>query len=160
MKITNKCVASFHYTLTNASGEVIDSSEGRDPLGYLHGASNIVPGLEKELEGKAAGDKLSVVVKPEDGYGQYDENLKQELPRSMFSGVETIEAGMEFHAQTQNGMQVVSVSKVDGDNITVDGNHPLAGQDLHFDVEITEVRDATEEEIEHGHVHGEGGHEH
>lgn len=160
MKITNKCVASFHYTLTNASGEVIDSSEGRDPLGYLHGASNIVPGLEKELEGKAAGEKLSVVVKPEEGYGQYDENLKQELPRSMFSGVETIEAGMEFHAQTQNGMQVVSVSKVDGDNITVDGNHPLAGQDLHFDVEITEVRDATEEEIEHGHVHGEGGHEH
>ncbi len=160
MKISAQCVASFHYTLKNDDGETIDSSEGHEPLGYLHGASNIVPGLEKELEGKSIGDKLSVVVPPAEGYGELDENLKQDLPKSMFSGVENIEAGMEFHAQTEHGQQVVMVTKVEGETVTVDGNHPLAGKNLHFEIEITDVREASAEELDHGHVHGPGGHDH
>lgn len=162
MSIADNKVASIHYTLKNADGETLDSSEGQEPLTYLHGFQNLVPGLEKELTGKQVGDKLSVVVSPEDGYGEKDTSMIQELPRDSFGGIDTIEVGMEFHAQTQNGMQVVEVIDVDGDKIVIDGNHPLAGMPLHFDVEVTEIRDATEEELTHGHVHGaEGcGHDH
>lgn len=154
MKITAKHVASFHYTLKNDEEKIIDSSLNSEPLSYLHGAQNIVPGLEKALEGKSVGDKLSVSVNPEEGYGEYDDKLKQELPRSMFSGVDTLEVGMEFHAETQHGQQVVSISKVEGDTITVDGNHPLAGQTLHFDVEVTDICKASDEELEQGHALG------
>ncbi|MDQ2078490.1 peptidylprolyl isomerase [Marinimicrobium sp. ABcell2] len=160
MTISDNSVASFHYTLTDSSGQVLDSSEGKEPLSYLHGAGNIIPGLEKELAGKNVGDKLTVAVPAAEAYGERDENMIQELPASMFTGVEKIEAGMEFHAQTEQGLQVVRVHSVDGDKVTIDGNHPLAGVNLNFDVEITEVRDATEEEKAHGHVHGPGGHEH
>lgn len=154
MNITDKLVASIHYTLKNDAGDIMDTSEGEEPLSYLHGAQNIVPGLEKQLEGKSIGDKLSVIVSPEEGYGEYDANLIQELPRSMFDGVDNIEVGMEFHAQTQQGMQIVEVKKIEGDTITIDGNHPLAGHTLHFDVEITDIREASADELEHGHVHG------
>ena len=160
MTISDNSVASFHYTLTDSSGQVLDSSEGKEPLSYLHGAGNIIPGLEKELAGKNVGDKLNVSVPPAEGYGERDERMIQELPASMFSGVEKIEAGMEFHAQTEQGTQIVRVHAVEGDKVTVDGNHPLAGMSLNFDVEITEVRDATQEEKDHGHVHGPGGHQH
>lgn len=160
MNISENCVASFHYTLTDKEGKVIDSSEGRDPLAYLHGANNIIPGLEKELEGKAAGDKLKVEVPASEAYGERNDAMMQELPANMFTGVDKVEVGMEFHAQTENGTQVVSVAAVDGDTITVDANHPLAGVDLNFDVEVTDVREATDEEKEHGHAHGAGGHEH
>jgi FKBP-type peptidyl-prolyl cis-trans isomerase SlyD len=156
MKITHDLVASIHYTLKNDAGEVLDSSIDQEPLNYLHGAENIVAGLEKALEGKVAGDNVSVSVAPQDGYGEYDENLIQELSKDMFAGVDNIEVGMEFHAQTEHGMQVIEVTKVDGDTITVDGNHPMAGQTLHFDVEIIEVRAATADELAHGHVHGTG----
>jgi FKBP-type peptidyl-prolyl cis-trans isomerase SlyD len=156
MKITHDLVASIHYTLKNDAGEVLDSSIDQEPLNYLHGAENIVAGLEKALEGKVAGDNVSVSVAPQDGYGEYDENLIQELSKDMFAGVDNIEVGMEFHAQTEHGMQVIEVTKVDGDTITVDGNHPMAGQTLHFDVEIIEVRAATADELTHGHVHGTG----
>lgn len=157
MQISNNLVASIHYTLKNDQGEVLDTSAGQEPLHYVHGANNIVPGLEKELEGKAAGDSLSVVVSPAEGYGEYDATLVQELSKEMFAGVDTIEVGMEFHAQgPDGGMQIIEVKGVDGDKITVDGNHPMAGQTLHFDVEITAVREATADELEHGHVHGEG----
>jgi len=111
MKIDNKLVASIHYTLKDDAGEVLDSSEGQEPLSYVHGAQNLVPGLEKALTGKSVGDKLSVVVSPEDGYGDHDEELIQELPKNMFSGVDNIEVGMEFHAQTAQGMQVVEASR-------------------------------------------------
>lgn len=157
MIISDKCVASFHYTLTDNDGKVLDSSEGQEPLAYLHGAQNIVPGLEKELAGKTVGDKVSVRVPPAEGYGEKDDQLIQELPRSMFGGIDNIEAGMAFQAQTEHGMQVVEVINVEGDTVTIDGNHPLAGIDLNFEVEITEVRDATTEELEHGHVHAPGG---
>ena len=160
MQIAQNAVVSFHYTLTNNEGEVLDSSEGREPLAYIHGAGNIVPGLEKELDGKTSGDELKVAVSPEEGYGEVQEALVQEVPREAFQGVEDIEAGMQFQAQTQGGPLMVTDTKVEGDTVTVDGNHPLAGETLNFDVQITNVREASAEELEHGHVHGEGGVEH
>jgi FKBP-type peptidyl-prolyl cis-trans isomerase SlyD len=160
MNISENCVASFHYTLTDGSGKVLDSSEGHEPLSYLHGAGNIIPGLEDALEGKTVGDKLNVAVKAAEAYGLRDDSLIQQLSSEMFSGIENIEVGMEFHAETEQGLQVVTVTHVEGDQITIDGNHPLAGIDLTFDVEITEIRAATEEELNHGHAHGAGGHHH
>lgn len=160
MQIANNVVASIEYTLTDDQGNVIDSSVGGEPLAYLHGAGNIIPGLEDALEGKKAGDSFKVSVSPSEGYGEKDEALLQVVPRSMFRGVDQIEPGMQFHAQTDYGMQVITVAKVEGDNVTVDGNHPLAGQNLNFDVKVIEVRAATAEELEHGHVHGPGGHHH
>ena len=160
MQIAQNSVVAFHYTLTNDAGEVLDSSEGREPLTYLHGAGTIIPGLEKKLEGRESGDKLQVAVSPEEGYGESQPSLVQEVPRESFQGVESVEPGMQFQAQTQGGPLMVTVTKVEGDTVVVDGNHPLAGQKLNFDVEIAEVREATAEEAEHGHVHGEGGHQH
>lgn len=160
MQIAERCVASFHYTLTDDAGEVIDSSAGRDPLAYLHGAGNIVPGLEKALAGKVAGDKLNVDVAPEEGYGVHHAQLVQTVPRDAFQGVESIEVGMQFQAQTPQGPFSVTVTEVSDESVTVDGNHPLAGKTLHFAVEITEVREASVEEVLHGHVHGAGGVEH
>jgi FKBP-type peptidyl-prolyl cis-trans isomerase SlyD len=160
MNIANNCVASFHYVLTDSSGQTLDSSEGHEPLSYLHGAGNIIPGLESALLGKSVGDKLTVAVPAAQAYGLRDDGLIQVLPSSMFSGIDQIEVGMEFHAETEHGMQTVTVTKVEGDEVTIDGNHPLAGVDLNFDVEITDVRNATEEELHHGHAHGAGGHHH
>ncbi len=160
MKIADNKVALIHYTLTNADQDVLDSSEGQEPLAYIHGHGHIVPGLENALDGRSKGDRFSVTVSAQEGYGEHDERLTQAVPRQMFSGVEEIEVGMQFHAQTEQGMQVVTVVGVADDTITIDGNHPLAGQDLHFDIEVVDVRDASAEELEHGHVHGEGGHHH
>ena len=160
MQVADQRVVSIHYTLTNDKGEVLDSSEGRDPLAYLHGAGNIIKGLESNLAGKQAGDKLDVKVSPAEGYGDRDDRLIQEVPRSAFQGVDKLEAGMRFQAQGPNGTTSVVISKVEGDSVTVDGNHALAGENLNFAVEITEVREATAEELEHGHVHGPGGHQH
>ncbi len=156
MQIEDNHVASFHYTLTNDAGDVIDSSRERGPLAYLHGAGNIVPGLEKALAGRAAGDKLKVDVQPQEGYGVRHEELVQTLPRSAFQGVPEVKPGMQFQANGPQGPILVTVAAVDGDDVKVDGNHPLAGQTLHFDIEVTEVREATEDERTHGHVHAEG----
>lgn len=154
MNIDDKCVVSFHYTLTNGDGEKLDSSDGRDPLSYLHGAGNIVPGLENALNGKTAGDALKVVVEPAEGYGDFRPELVQKVPRTAFEGVDKIEAGMQFQAQGQDGqVQMITVQDVAEDEITVNANHPLAGQVLHFDVKVEAVRVATDEEIEHGHAH-------
>ena len=158
MQIADRCVAYFHYTLTNDAGEVLDSSEGREPLPYLHGKGNIVVGLEKELTGKQAGDKLNVTVKPEEGYGLRNPELVQKVPRRAFQGVDKLEPGMQFQAESNHGPVSVVVTDVTGDMVTVDGNHPLAGETLHFAIEITQVRDASVEEVMHGHVHGPGGH--
>lgn len=161
MSISNNSVVSFHYTLTDSEGKQLDqSNEERGPLTYLHGAGNIIPGLEKQLEGKSVGDKLTAKVPAAEAYGERSDNLIQELPANMFTGVENVEVGMEFQAQTEQGTQIVRVAGVEGDTVTIDANHPLAGVDLNFDVEVTEVRDATEEEVSHGHVHGPEGHEH
>ena len=154
MNIGEKCVVAFHYKLTNADGEQLDSSEGQDPLKYLHGASNIVPGLEKELEGKNAGDALKVEVQPDEGYGQINPELVQKAPHSAFEDVPEIKAGMQLQAQGPDGQaQIVTVKEVTDEEVTVDGNHPLAGQVLHFDVTVEDVREASEEELEHGHAH-------
>jgi FKBP-type peptidyl-prolyl cis-trans isomerase SlyD len=152
-------VVSFHYTLTDEQGTVIDKSEGQ-PLVYLHGAGNIIPGLENALVGKVVGDKLTVTVQPADGYGEYQPEMVQDVPRNLFQGVDNIEVGMQFQAQADDGMQVVTVKDVTDEVVIVDGNHPLAGQVLNFDVEIVEIRDASAEELAHGHVHGAGGHHH
>lgn len=160
MQIAERTVASFHYTLTDDAGQVIDSSSGRAPLTYLHGVGQIVPGLEKELEGKSAGDKFAVDVAPEEGYGPRHDGLIQQVPRAAFQGVDQLEVGMQFQAQGPQGGLSVVVTAIEGDQVTVDGNHPLAGQTLHFAIEVTDVREASVEEVLHGHVHGEGGHEH
>jgi len=160
MKIAHEKVVSIHYTLKNKEGTVLDSSSGSEPLAYLHGFGNIIPGLENALEGKEKGEKLSVSVEPEQGYGARDEQLVQAVPRSAFKGVDDLAPGMQFQAQGPQGTRLVVVTQVAQDVVTVDANHPLAGQTLHFDVEVSEVRDATAEELEHGHVHGPHGHHH
>lgn len=156
MQIADKKVVSIHYTLTNSDGAVIDSSRDAEPLVYLHGAQNIIPGLEAALAGKVTGDELTVGIDAADAYGPYKEEMTQVVPRNMFEGVDEIKAGMEFQAETSQGVQVIRIAAVDGDEITIDGNHPLAGQNLHFDVNVTEVREATEDELAHGHVHTAG----
>ena len=161
MLIAAKKAVSIDYTLTNDAGEVIDSSAGGAPLVYLHGAGNIIAGLEKALLGKQAGDELDVAVEPEDAYGEYSAELVATLNRSMFEGVDQLEVGMQFHASGPDGsMQIVTIRELEGDDVIVDGNHPLAGQRLNFKVKVVEVRDASEEEVAHGHIHGEGGHHH
>lgn len=160
MEICQNKVVMINYTLKDDDGEIIDTSEGGDPLAYIHGMKNIISGLEKALEGKRTGDKLNVSVSPEEGYGEIIEALRADVDRGMFEGANEIEVGMQFHAQTDKGPQVVTVIAVNDSTITIDGNHPLAGQTLNFDVEIMDVRDATAEEIDHGHVHGPGGHHH
>jgi FKBP-type peptidyl-prolyl cis-trans isomerase SlyD len=160
MTIENDKVVLMDYTLTNDAGEVLDSSEGREPLAYIQGYQNIIPGLEKEMTDKKVGDKFKAVVQPEEGYGKFNEALIQVVEREMFKDVEELEPGMQFKAQLQDGPILMTITKIDGDKITVDGNHPLADQILTFDVEVKEIRDATSEELEHKHVHGVGGHKH
>ncbi len=148
-------VVTIHYTLTNDEGEQLDSSrgEGREPLIYLEGAQNIIGGLENALNDKDAGDALKVSIEAAEGYGEINEELVQPVPRTAFEGVDSIEPGMQFQAQTPGGPQVVRVVEVSDETVTIDANHPLAGQTLHFDVEVVETREASEEEAEHGHIH-------
>lgn len=160
MQIEHQKVVSIHYTLTNEDGQVLDSSENQEPLAYIHGHGNIIPGLENALAGLRKGEKLKVTVAPADGYGERDESMVQAVPRSAFQGVDEITPGMQFQAQSPEGIQLVTVVSVSGDEVTLDGNHPMAGITLIFDVEITDIRDATAEELDHGHVHGPGGHHH
>lgn len=161
MQIAENAVVAIDYTLRDEKGEILDSSEGAQPLEYLHGAANIIPGLEQALAGKVAGDELEVSVEPEEAYGEYQLELVATLDRSMFEGVEELSPGMQFHASAPDGgMQIVTIRDVDGDQVTVDGNHPLAGQRLNFAVKVVSVREATAVELSHGHVHGEGGCEH
>lgn len=152
MEIASNRVASIHYTLTNDEGQVIDRSPETQPLSYLHGAGNIVPGLERALEGKSAGDTFNVDVTPEEGYGQRNDGLIQTVPREAFQGVDSINPGMQFRAQTDNGPLVVTVVEVDDAQVKIDGNHPLAGQTLHFAIEVANVREASEQEKQVGHV--------
>jgi FKBP-type peptidyl-prolyl cis-trans isomerase SlyD len=160
MQVAQNVVVSIHYTLTDDAGKTIDSSAGGDPLAYLHGNGNLIPGLEKALEGKQAGDKVTVKIPPAEGYGEHEAGLVQQIPRRVLKGINDVYVGMQLQAQSEHGVRTVTVTHVAGDMVTIDGNHPLAGQNLNFDVEITEVRAATDEELAHGHVHGPGGHDH
>lgn len=156
MNITQDSVVSIHYTLSDNDGKVLDSSAGRDPLQYLHGHGNLIVGMEEGLEGRSTGDRFDLKISPGKGYGIKNDQLVQKVPMSAFGG-QKVDAGMQF--STQNG-QVVTVTEVGLESVTVDGNHPLAGVELNFQVEVVDIRKATEEEIEHGHVHGPGGHHH
>jgi FKBP-type peptidyl-prolyl cis-trans isomerase SlyD len=160
MAIGTDSVVTIHYTLKDEAGNTLDSSAGGDPIAYLHGHGNIVPGLERQLEGKNAGDKLNVQVAAADGYGEYHKELVQQVPRRQLKGIANVSVGMRLQAQTADGARTVTVTHVASDMVTIDGNHPLAGKALSFEVEITDVRQATQEELSHGHVHGAGGHHH
>lgn len=154
LSICNNLVVSMHYTLTDNDGEVLDSSEGSEPLAYLHGAGNIIPGLEKALTGKVEGDSLQVKVEPAEAYGEVKPELIQPVDKAAFHGVESVEVGMAFEAEAPDGsVETIVVKEVEGDEITVDANHPLAGIELNFDIHIVGVREASEEEIAHKHVH-------
>lgn len=160
MEISKEKVVHIHYTLTNDAKEVLDTSDGREPLAYLQGYQNIIPGLESALEGKAKGDKLDVSIAPKDGYGEVMKELVQTVPMTQFDSPENVKVGAQFQVQMGQGMGIATIKEVNGDQVTLDMNHPLAGQTLHFAVEIMDVRDATDEEKQHGHVHGPGGHQH
>jgi len=160
MKVAQNRVVQMHYTLTDNDGTTIDSSAGHEPLAYIQGIGNIIPGLEDALEGKVKGDKIQVTVTPADGYGERNDEMIQKVSKSGFQGDEELVAGMQVQVETQNGPTIAMVTNIDGDDVMLDLNHPLAGVTLNFDVEIVDVRESTEEEIEHGHVHGPGGHHH
>jgi FKBP-type peptidyl-prolyl cis-trans isomerase SlyD len=159
MKVEKDRVVAIDYTLTDDNNQVIDSSSGSEPLEYLHGHRNIIPGLERALEGKEAGDRISVTVPAGDAYGERDEKLVMDLPLSRFDGVESVEKGMQFEAHTPEGHRMVTVTGVNDKTVTVDGNHPLAGRDLSFDVTVKSIREAKTGELSHGHVHSHG-HDH
>jgi FKBP-type peptidyl-prolyl cis-trans isomerase SlyD len=160
VEITADRVVLIHYTLKDDAGAVIDTSAGAEPLAYIQGHGNLVAGLEKALEGKQDGDAVAVSVAPADGYGKHDAALIQRVPKRAMQGSGEIKKGMQFQARTDDGMRMFTVTAVVGDMVTLDGNHPLADKTLHFDVQVVTVREATEEELEHGHVHGAGGHHH
>lgn len=160
MQIAKNTVAMIDYKLRGPDGNVLDESREGEPLAYVHGVGGIIPGLEDALEGKSPGEKLSVTVAPEQGYGERDDELVQAVPRDRFGDAQDIEPGMQFQAQTEVGPRVVTVVGIEEDDVIVDANHPLAGVPLHFDVRVVDVRDATPEELEHRHVHGPGGHHH
>lgn len=160
MQVGKNKVVGIDYKLTDGSGKLIDSSAHHGPLYYIQGTGSLIPGLEAALEGKNSGDNVVVTIAAKDGYGEVNEALCQKVPRAQFESAEGLEVGMQFEVETEQGELVVTVTKVEGDTITVDGNHPLAGMDLHFDVTVKEVREPTAEELAHGHVHGEHGHHH
>ncbi len=152
MEITDARIASIHYTLTDDDGNVIDQSPEAQPLRYFHGSGSIVPGLEKALAGKQAGDRLKVDVKPEEGYGPRIEELVQVVPRSAFQGVDKVAPGMQFRAESGGRSRLVTVVEAGDDKVTIDGNHPLAGRTLHFEIAVADVREASEAEKQVGRV--------
>ncbi len=160
MQITKNAVALIEYELTNDDGEVIDTSKGAGPLAYLHGVGNLVPGLESELEGKETGAEFKVRISPDDGYGERSEAMIQDVPRTQFPPDADVKPGMQFQAQSPDGARIVTIVDVEDETVKLDANHPLAGMHLSFEVKVVEVREATAEELEHGHVHGPGGHQH
>ncbi|AZG74245.1 peptidylprolyl isomerase [Shewanella livingstonensis] len=157
MKITKHAAVTIHYRLSDEQGLLIENSFDSEPMVYLHGTENLIPGLESVLEGKTTGEKVEADIPAEQAYGEYHPGLKQEVPVSAFGDVEDIVPGMRFIAETEMGQRPVQVIEVKDDVIVVDGNHPLAGQSLHFSVEVIAVREATAEELSHGHIHAEGG---
>ena len=160
MNIEDNAAVLLAYTLTDAKGKELDKSTSDEPFAYLHGSHGIIPGLEDALTGKAVGDAFVITIEAENAYGERDDNLVSQVSRDLFEGVEQLDVGMAFHGESDQGPQMVVITEIDGDTVTVDANPPLAGMQLTFDVEVLEIRPATEEEISHGHVHGPGGHQH
>lgn len=158
--VKDKLVVEINYTLTDDTGNTLDSSKDNGPLAYIHGMNNIIPGLENELTGKKVGDKLSVKVAAKEGYGERREDMVQTVSKADFETPDELEIGMQFQVQTEDGHGLIAtVIKMEGDTIVLDGNHPLAGMNLNFDVEVVGIREATQQELSHGHVH-HGGHDH
>jgi len=154
MTVKKDAVVEMHYTLKNDAGEVVDSSKGQDPMPFIQGRGNIIPGLEKALEGMKVGDTCDVSVKPEDGYGVHHAEGIQEIPKEALQGIENLEIGMELQSQDEQGNPfIVRVEEIKDDVVIINANHPLSGQTLHFNVSIESVREATANELEHGHVH-------
>lgn len=160
MNIAKDSVVAMHYTLKDDAGEIIDSSAGGETLAFIFGSGQIIPGLEEQLEGKVKGEKLQATIPPEKAYGPRNEEMVQSVEKSQFEEPDQIKVGVQFQADTEQGPVLLTVLKVDDKEVLLDSNHPLAGKTLHFDVEITDVRAASAEELEHGHVHGPGGHQH
>lgn len=160
MKIAKNKVVSINYTLKDDSGAVLDSSAGKAPLAYLHGNKNLIDGMEKSLEGKEAGAKFNITIAPEEAYGVKSPDLINDVPLANFPEKEFVKIGANFQADTDEGMRVATVTNIKGDVVTVDFNHPLAGKTLFFDIEVVSVREATKDELAHGHVHGDGCHHH
>ncbi len=160
MNISKNCVVTLNYTLTDDENEILDTSVGAEPLVYLHGANNIIPGLEEALEGKKLGDKFKVKIPAEKAYGEHIEEMIQHIPKNQFPTDQDLQPGMKFQANSPQGPIVLTVVEVGETEILVDGNHPLAGENLNFEVEVAEIRAATAEELTHGHAHGPGGHHH
>ena len=158
MQVADDMAVSIHYTLTNDAGEVLDSSEGSEPLNYLQGSGNIISGLDRAVLGQVVGDKFNVRIPAEDAYGEIEEDMVDVISREMFEGVDNLEVGMQFNADVSSGAGIVTIVAIEGDDVTIDGNHPLAGQALTFEVEVVDVRLATKEELSHGHIHGAGCH--
>ena len=154
-------VVTIHYRLTLDDGSIADDSFGGDPLTFLQGAHNIVPGLERQMLGKNVGDKFDAVVPANEGYGEYDPTAEQTVPKSSFPPNVDLQVGMGFQTRARNGQQMpVWIRALKGDDVVVSANHPMAGQRLNFAIEVVDVRRATKEEKQHGHVHGPGGHHH
>jgi len=162
MTIVKNSIATLHYTLKDDAGEILDVADENNPFLYMHGVGGMIPGLEKELENREVGDKVVVSVAPADAYGERNPKLTQDVPREMFGNIpdEDMVVGAQFQAQTDQGVEIITVASIEGDTIKIDGNHPMAGETLHFDVDVIAVRDATEEEISHGHPHGPDGQQH
>ncbi|MEH6452941.1 MAG: peptidylprolyl isomerase [Psychromonas sp.] len=157
MKITNDSVVSIHFGVAEVDGNALDSTENGAPLEFIQGSHYLVPGLEAELEGKQVGDKFDVTLEAENAYGLFQDELVQQVPRDLFEGVDAIEVGMSFQAETDQGPRTVEVTEVTEDSVSIDANHPLAGMSLQFVGEVVSVRAATAEELEHGHIHQSGG---
>ena len=160
MQITLNSVAQFHYVLKDADGSVLESSEGGEPMTYLHGQGGLLPGLETALDGKSAGDNFSVTLSPDDAFGERQEDSELRVPLSQLQGAKKWAPGMQAVIQTPQGHQQVTVLKVGHTMATVDTNHPMAGKSLQFDIQVVDVREASVEELSHGHAHGPGGHHH
>lgn len=159
MTVINNKVVEIHYVLKDKDGELLDSSEGQKPLAYIHGIGNIIPGLEQKLEGKKIGDKVNAIIAPADGYGIREEKLVHKIPMSNFQDKSQVKLDAQFRVEMEDGPRIATITQIEEEEVTVDMNHPLAGEELHFDVEVMTIRDATEEEISHGHVHN-GDHHH
>ena len=154
MQIKPEKVVSIDYTLKDDDGNVLDSSKESEPLSFIYGNGSIIPGLEKALDGKSTGEEISVTVEPEEGYGEYDESLIIQVTKDKFQDPDNVQEGMQVQAQSQDGhVQILTVKSVEGEQVTLDANHPLAGQRLSFDVAVSDVREPSQEELDHGHVH-------
>ncbi len=161
MQVDKHKVVLLDYTLKDSEGTVIDSTEGRGDFAYLHGTNNVIPGLEKTLLGRKTGDEVEVTIAPNDGYGERSDEMVQVVSKSMFDSGGDVQVGIQFYGEAPDGQNIIfTVMEVKDDDVTIDGNHPLAGVELHFALKIMDIREATEEEISHGHVHGPGGHNH